>query len=105
MSGILVTSSVIRREDLPAPTVIVEGLEITPVARVYQVGLPGKRWGVIWGKPKMVILKTSAGSYLTLKISDRTRGFQICLVMFSLLTVAAAWLFLRKRKDISKVES
>lgn len=97
MSGILVTSSVIRRDDLPAPTVIVEGLEITPVARVYQVGLPGMRWGVVWGKPKMVIVKTSARSYMTLKISDSTRRFQICLVMFSLLTVAAARLFLRER--------
>lgn len=105
MSEILVAGSVIRRDDLPAPTVIVEELEITPVARIYQVGLPGMRWGVVWGKPMTVIVKTSAGSYKIVKISDRTRWFQICLVMFSLLAVTAAWLFLRKRKDISIVES
>lgn len=94
-------SKAIRKEILPGPTITVGEQQVTPLAKVYRVGISRKRWGVVWGMPEAVILKTPEGSFDIMKIYDRTRTFRINLVIICLLPAAIGWLILRERKNIA----
>ncbi|OGN91914.1 MAG: hypothetical protein A2Y88_09110 [Chloroflexi bacterium RBG_13_48_10] len=48
-------------------------LEITPVTRVLKIHKPGYHAGLIWNRPKAVIVKTSDGKERTLPVTDVTR--------------------------------
>ena len=47
--------------------------EITPQTRVIKIQFPGHHAGLIWNRPKAVIVKTSDGQENTLPVRDITR--------------------------------
>jgi hypothetical protein len=47
--------------------------EITPQSQVLSVHLPGHRAGLIWNRPKAVIVRTSDGQESSLPVRDATR--------------------------------
>ncbi len=54
--------------------------EITPQTRVFKIQFPGHHAGLIWNRPKAVIVKTSDGQERTLPVRDITR-----IVIWSML--------------------
>jgi hypothetical protein len=48
--------------------------EITPQTRVFMVKLRGQHGGLIWNRPKAVIVRTSDGEESTLPVQDVTRN-------------------------------
>lgn len=80
------------------------GREVTLLARFYRVEFPAIRGGFIWGKPHGVLIKTPEGSYDALKISDRTREFQIGFVVISLVAAAMVRLVMRRHRATPKME-
>ena len=63
----------IEREIRTGEPVQVGDLEITPQTRVLKIQLPGYHAGLIWNRPKAVIVKTSDGKERTLPVRDVTR--------------------------------
>jgi hypothetical protein len=47
--------------------------EITPLTRVLKIQLPGQHAGLIWNRPKAVIVKTADGQENILPVRDVTR--------------------------------
>jgi hypothetical protein len=47
--------------------------EITPQSRVTKIQLPGQHVGLIWNRPKAVIVRSSDGQESTLPVRDVTR--------------------------------
>ncbi len=48
-------------------------MEITPLARMMKIQLPGKHVGLIWNRPQAVVVKTPDGQESTLPVIDVTR--------------------------------
>jgi hypothetical protein len=51
----------------------VGNLEITPLARVMKIQLPGKHAGLIWNRPQAVVVRTPDGQENALPVIDVTR--------------------------------
>jgi len=47
--------------------------EVTPQTHVFSIRLPGHHAGVIWNRPKAVIVRTADGRESTLPVRDVTR--------------------------------
>jgi hypothetical protein len=47
--------------------------EITPQTRLFKIQLPGHHAGLIWNRPKAVVVRTSRGQESTLPVRDVTR--------------------------------
>jgi len=65
--------SVIEREIRTGETMQVGDLEITAQTRVLKIQFPGHHAGLIWNRPKAVIVRTSDGQESTLPVRDVTR--------------------------------
>jgi hypothetical protein len=63
----------IKREIRTGEPVQVGDYEITPQTRVLHIQFPGHHAGLIWNRPKAVIVKTSDGQESTLPVRDVTR--------------------------------
>jgi hypothetical protein len=63
----------IEREIRTGEPVQVGNFEITPQTRVLKIQLPGYHAGLIWNRPKAVIVRTSDGQESTLLVRDVTR--------------------------------
>jgi hypothetical protein len=48
-------------------------VELTPLTRVLKIQVPGYHAGLIWNRPKAVIVKTLDGHETTLPVIDVTR--------------------------------
>jgi len=48
-------------------------LELTPLTQVLKIHMPGRRAGLIWNRPKAVVVRTSDGREQILPIPDVTR--------------------------------
>ncbi|MFZ0534375.1 MAG: hypothetical protein WAM09_14455 [Anaerolineales bacterium] len=70
----------IEREIRTGDTMQVGDLEITPLTQVLKIALPGHRAGLIWNRPKAVIVRSSDGQENILPVRDVTR-----LVIWSML--------------------
>ncbi len=46
---------------------------ITPQTRLFKIQFPGKHGGIIWNRPKAVIVKTTDGQERILPVRDVTR--------------------------------
>lgn len=51
----------------------VGNFEITPQSRVTKIQIPGHHAGLIWNRPKAVIVRSSDGHESTLPVRDVTR--------------------------------
>ena len=63
----------IEREVRTGETMQVGGYQITPQTQVLRVRLPWKYSGVIWNRPKAVLVRTPDGREITLPVRDVTR--------------------------------
>jgi hypothetical protein len=63
----------IEREIRTGETMQVGDYEITPKTRVLKIQFPGHHAGLIWNRPKAVIVKTSDGQECNLPVRDVTR--------------------------------
>jgi hypothetical protein len=70
----------IEREIKTGDTRQVGDLEITPLTQVLKIHLPGHHAGLIWNRPKAVIVRSSDGQENILPVRDVTR-----LVIWSML--------------------
>jgi len=52
---------------------LVGDLELTPLTRVFKVQIPGQHAGLIWNRPKAVVVKQSDGEEQILPVIDVTR--------------------------------
>lgn len=76
---------------------------IVPLAKSYQLRLPGKVGGVIWNRPASVVVQTAVGQEYILPIRDVTRRAQFALLGGSLLAGLLAWLVVRgKNQSLEK---
>jgi hypothetical protein len=73
---------VIESEIRTGETIQVGDFEITPKTNVLKIQLPSYRAGLIWNRPKAVVVRTSDGQESTLPVRDVTR-----IVIWSLLAV------------------
>lgn len=63
----------IEREIRTGETKQVGDFQITPMTRVLKVRFPGYHAGLIWNRPKQVIVRTSDGQENILPVRDVTR--------------------------------
>lgn len=70
----------INREIHTGDPIQVGDYEITPQTRVLKIQFPGQHGGLIWNRPKAVIVKTPDGQESTLAVRDNTR-----IVIWSIL--------------------
>ena len=54
--------------------------QITPQTQVIRIRVPGQRIGLIWNRPRAVLVKTADGQETSLAVRDVTR-----MVMWSML--------------------
>jgi len=65
--------STIEREIRTGEVMQVGDLEITPQTHVLKIQFPGHHAGIIWNRPKAVIVSTSDGQESILPVRDVTR--------------------------------
>ena len=70
----------IEREIRSGETSQVGDYQITPLTRVLSVRFPGKNIGLIWNRPKAILVRTSDGQETSIPVRDVTR-----LVIWSML--------------------
>jgi hypothetical protein len=63
----------IMREIKTGETIQVGDLEITPQTSVLKIQLPGHNAGLIWNRPRAVLVRTSDGQESILPVRDVTR--------------------------------
>ncbi len=63
----------IEREIRTGATRQVGDYQITPQTRVLMMRLPGQNGGLIWNRPKAVIVRTPSGDEYSLPVRDVTR--------------------------------
>ena len=63
----------IEREIRTGEPIQAGSYQITPQSQVYKLQLPGRHGGLIWNRPKAVIVRTSDGQERTLQVRDTTR--------------------------------
>ncbi len=64
---------VITREVKTGETQRVGNYEITPTTSLLKIKFPGYHAGVIWNRPRAVIVHSASGEEYTLKVRDVTR--------------------------------
>ncbi len=65
---------VIEREVRTGAPIQASGVEITPQSRLLKIQFPGLNGGLIWNRPKAVIVRTANGEEYILPIKDVTRS-------------------------------
>ncbi len=63
----------IEREIRTGETMQVGDYQITPQTNVTRIRLPGKHSGLIWNRPRAVIVRTLDGQEISLPVRDVTR--------------------------------
>ncbi len=86
----------IRRLTLTGPEVGAAGWRLRPIARVWEVRLPGRHGGLVWLRPIAVEVQDESGREAgrTLTVRDSTRLGQLALLAGGL----AALLVVRRRR-------
>lgn len=76
--------------------VAVSNFTVYPVARSYQVKIPGANGGIIWNRPVAVIVEDYDGERQVIPVIDLTRWLQIAIVAAGFFGVMLSWLIFRK---------
>ncbi len=63
----------LEREIRTGEPIQVGDYRITPQTNVLRIGLPGKGRGLIWNRPRAVIIETPDGREISLPVRDVTR--------------------------------
>jgi len=63
----------IDREIRTGETVQVGDYQITPQTNVFKIRLPGHHAGLIWNRPRAVLVRTRDGREISLPVRDITR--------------------------------
>ena len=65
--------SIIETEIKTGDSRQIGNLKLTPLTQVLKIQLPGQRAGLIWNRPKAVVVRTSEGQEQILPVPDVTR--------------------------------
>ncbi len=65
--------SILEREIRTGETIQAGHYQITPQTNVLRVHMPGQRAGLIWNRPRAVIVRTDDGREVSLPVRDVTR--------------------------------
>lgn len=71
-------------------------MQITPLAKTFQLPMPAISGGLVWNRPCAVEVRTADGQAWTLPIVDITRQAQIALLTMGLIGVLLIGLVSRK---------
>jgi len=88
---------IIRTEIVTGEPELVGDVEITPQTQVLKIKIPGYPAGLIWNRPKAVIVRTSDGKENNLPVTDVTRLVVWAMLAGGLLGALAIGL-MRRRK-------
>ena len=89
----------IRYETQTGEPLLVGDTQITPLARVLRMQLPGSFKGLIWNRPAGVLVKTRHGQEQILPVRDVTRQAQLALLAIGLLVGFLILLVSGRRKS------
>ena len=87
----------IRYETQTGEAYLAGDTQITPLARVLRIQLPGPYKGLIWNRPTGVLVKTPDGQEQHLPVRDVTRQAQLTLLGIGLFGGFLIWLLSRRR--------
>lgn len=88
---------IIQTEIVTGEPKLVGEVEITPQTQVFKIRIPGYHAGLIWNRPKAVIVRTSDGKEKNLPVTDVTRLLVWAMLAGGLLGALAIGL-MRQRK-------
>ena len=74
----------------------VNNLTVYPVARSYQLRIPGMHGGIMWNRPLAVIVEEAGGKREVLPVHDCTRQLQIAILGAGIITSLLTWLVFRR---------
>jgi hypothetical protein len=72
-------------------------LELTPMTRVLKVKVPGYHAGLVWNRPKAVVVRTADGEEQVIPVTDFTRIAIWAMLAGGLLGAIMMGLFYQKR--------
>lgn len=72
--------------------------QITPLARVLRLRLPGAPGGLIWNRPVAVVTRTPDGREKVLPIQDVTRQAQLSILGMMTGLLVIVWLLYWRKK-------
>ena len=79
--------------------VIAGDIKIYPVARSYRLNFPSGHGGIVWNRPRSVIVEDVMGRRQIITIQDYTRRMQIFILAAGLITALLTWLIFRNSKS------
>lgn len=79
--------------------VIAGDIKIYPVARSYRLNFPSGHGGIVWNRPRSVIVEDVMGRRQIIPIQDYTRRMQIFILAAGLITALLTWLIFRNSKS------
>jgi hypothetical protein len=82
-------------ETVSGETAVSNGLKVTPFSQVFRIQLPGGRGGLVWNRPRSVLVDVN-GEETVLPVVDVTRLVQWSLYGLSFVLPLAVWLLSRK---------
>ncbi|MGW8143581.1 MAG: hypothetical protein ACWGN2_04255 [Anaerolineales bacterium] len=74
-------------------------IKIYPVARSYRLNFPSGHGGIVWNRPRSVIVEDVMGRRQIIPIQDYTRRMQIFILAAGLITALLTWLIFRNSKS------
>jgi hypothetical protein len=75
--------------------VSVGDLKVYPVSRSYRINFPSAHGGIVWNRPRSVIVEDSMGRRQIIPIHDYTRRLQIGILSAGFIMMLVTWLFFR----------
>ncbi len=63
----------VEREIRTGETIQVGAYQITPQTNVFKIRLPGRNAGLIWNRPRAILVSTLDGREISLPVRDVTR--------------------------------
>lgn len=87
----------LERETKTGEPIFAGDFEITPLSRVLKIQLPGRPTGLIWNRPKAVIIRTTDGQEKILPVDDVTRRTMWAMLAGGLVGAILIGLMYRNR--------
>lgn len=75
-------------------------VKIYPVARSYRINFPSGHGGIVWNRPRSVIVEDSMGRRQIIPIHDYTRRLQIGILSAGIIISLLTWLVFRNSRSI-----
>lgn len=79
--------------------VVAGDVKIYPVSRSYRLNFPSGNGGIVWNRPRSVIVEDAMGRRQIIPIHDYTRRMQIGILGAGLITAVLTWLIFRNSKS------